>query len=180
MRHRPWNRPRCSTRRRELRGARGAPRFGGRYRERRPSVVSSTAGSVGSRLRLTLGPRTYDLSTRALVVGLGDEADLAELAEAPGPGLVRLPAPTPDLLRSCAAAGAAVIVPANSVEVARAAGLPSDRIVPDTMVLDVTGSPCPVAATAVGVIRGARIVRTSDVRGARRICEVLAAVMEAC
>jgi hypothetical protein len=29
------------------------------------------------------------------------------------------------------------------------------------------------------VIRGARIVRTADVRGARRICDVLAAILEA-
>ena len=42
-----------------------------------------------------------------------------------------------------------------------------------------TGRECPMAATAVGVIRGARIVRTDDVRGARRVCDVLAAVMEA-
>ena len=130
-------------------------------------------------MRLTLGPRTYDLSTRALVVGAGDDADVAELSEVPGPGLVRLSDPTPDLLEQCAAAGAAVIVPAGSLEAARAAGLPSDRIVPDTMLLDVTARECPVAATAVGVIRGARIVRTADVRGARRICDVLAAVLEA-
>ena len=36
-----------------------------------------------------------------------------------------------------------------------------------------------MAATAAGVIQGARIVRTTDVRGARRVCDVLAAVMEA-
>ena len=130
-------------------------------------------------MRLTLGPLTHDLTTRALVVGPGDGADVAELSQAPGPGLVHLPSPTPDLLARCAAAGAAVIVPAASVGAARAAGLPPDRIVPDTLLLDVTGRACPVAATAVGVIRGARIVRTADTRGARRICDVLAAVMDA-
>ena len=130
-------------------------------------------------MRLTLGPRTYDLSTRALVVGLGNEADVGELAEVPGPGLVRLRDPTPDSLERCAALGAAVVVPPEHVDAARVAGLPPDRIVPDTLLLDVTGLACPVAATAVGVIRAARIVHTADVRGARRICDVLAAVMEA-
>jgi dihydropteroate synthase len=49
----------------------------------------------------------------------------------------------------------------------------------DPLLLDVTSEACPAAATAAGVIRGARIVRTGDVRAARRVCDVLAAVMEA-
>lgn len=161
-------------------------------------------------MRLTLGSRTYDLTSRALVLGVsgppGELLDLgAELVEPDRPGpwaelpvcttaadqvgleqvlthhpvLVRLPAPTTAALRRCAGAGVAVVVPEPAVDEARAAGLPPDRIVPDTLLLDVTGHPCPVAATAVGVIRGARIVRTADVRGARRICDVLAAVLEA-
>jgi dihydropteroate synthase len=36
-----------------------------------------------------------------------------------------------------------------------------------------------LAATAVGVARGCRIVRTHDVRGTRRVCDVLAALLEA-
>ena len=36
-----------------------------------------------------------------------------------------------------------------------------------------------LAATAVGVAGGCRIVRTHDVRGTRRVCDVLAAVLEA-
>lgn len=36
-----------------------------------------------------------------------------------------------------------------------------------------------VAATAIGVIGGCRIVRTHDVRGIRRVCDVLAAILEA-
>ena len=124
-------------------------------------------------MRLTIGAHTYDLSTRALVVGA------SELSERPGPGLVRLPSPTADLLAQCVAAGATVVVPLEWVDAAKAAGLTSDRIVPETLVLDVTGAECPMAATAVGVIRGARVVRTADVRGARRVCDVLAAVMEA-
>ncbi len=35
-----------------------------------------------------------------------------------------------------------------------------------------------MAATAIGVIGGARIVRAHDVRGTRRVCDTLAAVME--
>ncbi|MGH9263515.1 MAG: hypothetical protein ACRD1D_02370 [Acidimicrobiales bacterium] len=93
--------------------------------------------------------------------------------------LVRLPAPTAASLRRSAGSAVAVLVPAGTVDEARAAGLAPDRIVPDSLLLDVTEAPCPVAATAVGVIRGARIVRTADVRGARRICDVLAAVLEA-
>jgi dihydropteroate synthase len=36
-----------------------------------------------------------------------------------------------------------------------------------------------VAATALGVVRGCRIVRAHDVRAARRVCDVIAAVLEA-
>ncbi|MBA3653330.1 MAG: dihydropteroate synthase [Actinobacteria bacterium] len=36
-----------------------------------------------------------------------------------------------------------------------------------------------LAATAIGVAGGCRIVRTHDVRGTRRVCDVLAAVLEA-
>ena len=126
-------------------------------------------------MRLTVGRRTYDLTTRALVVAADEVADTAAASVA----LVRLTRPTPPVLERCARAGATVIVPPRDVGAARAAGFPSDRIVPDTLFVDVTGAHCPVAATAVGVIRGARVVRTTDVRGARRICDVLAAVLEA-
>jgi hypothetical protein len=102
-----------------------------------------------------------------------------DLALAGGASLVRLSQPSPATLAACAAGGAAVIVPDAAAGDAAAAGLTPDRIVRDTLVLDVTGHDCPVAATAVGVIGGARIVRTTDVRGARRVCDVLAAVMEA-
>jgi dihydropteroate synthase len=36
-----------------------------------------------------------------------------------------------------------------------------------------------LAATALGVVRGCRIVRAHDVKGTRRVCDVLAAVLEA-
>ena len=36
-----------------------------------------------------------------------------------------------------------------------------------------------LAATALGVVRGCRVVRAHDVRGARRVCDTLAAIAEA-
>ena len=146
-------------------------------------------------MRLTIGPTTYDLTTRALVIGVGavDGADLVEMGAGPAPvpvyatacddasvgralsagaGLVRLVQPTAAALALCAAAGAAVVVPAD-------AGFPADRMVPESLLVDVTAADHPTAATAVAVIRGARLVRTADAKGARRVCDVLAAVMEA-
>ncbi len=159
---------------------------------------------------ITLGPRSYDLRTRALVMGVGRSpqdlidqgADMVELtyphqqmpvpvcvtasdddlvrrALSAGAALLHLPEPTPSSLAMCAEAGVAVLVPAGASADATAAGLPPERVVLDTLLLDVTAEDFPVAATAVGVIRGARIVRTADVRGARRVCDVLAAVLEA-
>lgn len=161
-------------------------------------------------MRLTLGSRGYDLTTRSVVVGVGgvpaemvaEGADLIELDAGAGPApapifttasdegslgralsagaaLVRLTDPTAGGLALCAAAGASVLVPAGAAGDAEAAGLPPDRIAVDSLLVDVTGADLPVAATAAGVIRGARIVRTTDVRGARRVCDALAAVMEA-
>lgn len=155
-------------------------------------------------MRLTIGATSYDLSTRALVIsagGAGEGADLVELGAAPAPpapvyasadddagvgralsagaGLVRLARPSPPALALCVAAGAAVVVPAADADVAAAAGLPADRVVPDSLLIDVTAEPWPAAATAAGVIRGARLVRTADPLGARRVCDVLAAVLGA-
>ena len=148
-------------------------------------VASARAppGSVGHRMRLTLGSTEYDLTSRALVleVDVPEVCDLAELERALSAGavLVRLPEPTDAVLHRCAAVGVGVVVPAPAVDAARAAGIAADKVVPDPLLLDVTGTDWPAAATAVGVIRGARIVRAADVRAARRVCDVLAAVMEA-
>jgi len=153
-------------------------------------------------MRITIGSTSYDLTTRALVIGVGRYSEGADLVEpeagadpapapvyasaadgagvgralAAGAGLVRLTHPSHDDLALCAAAGAAVVVPAD---VAGDTGLPADRVIADTLLVDVTTAEWPAAATAAGVIRGARLVRTTDVRGARRVCDVLAAVMEA-
>ena len=88
----------------------------------------------------TVGSRTYDLTTRVLVIAAaGAPAEGADLLEADGP-------------------------------------FPVDG---HPLFVDVTGAECPTAAVAVAVIRGARLVRTADPRGARRVCDVLAAVLEA-
>ena len=159
---------------------------------------------------ITLGSSSYDLRTRALVMGVGGSpqdvvdqgADMVELtypheqmpvpvcatasdddrvrrALSAGAALLHLPEQTPSSLAMCAEAGVAVLVPAGASAGATAAGLAAERIIPDTLLLDVTAEDFPVVATAVGVIRGGRIVRTADVRGARRVCDVLAAVFEA-
>ena len=159
-------------------------------------------------MRLTLGSRSYDLTTRSVVIGVGgvpeemvaEGADVIEVDDGPAPapiytsapdegalgralsagaGLVRLTSPTAGELALCAAAGAAVLVPAEAAGDAEAAGFPPERIVRDTLFVDVTAADSPMAATAAGVIRGARIVRTTEVRATRRVCDVLAAVMEA-
>ena len=175
-------------------------------------------------MHLSLGPRTYDLTTRALVMGAVDRvasvadavregADIVEVGHVDGPfasdvpvclavpegcgteealasgaALVRFDgAPSSDAYGACAKAGASVVIAAGEIGSAERAGVPPDRIVVldgdlagrYPVLVDVTASPSPTAATAVAVVRGARIVRTGDVRGARRICDVLAAVTEA-
>lgn len=156
-------------------------------------------------MRLTLGSHSYDLRTRALVMAVArspmEGADIVELAgprpaELPvcvmacdddgvrralsgGVDLLHLPKPTPSSLVMCAEAGAAVLIPFAASADAANAGLPPERIVVDALLVDVTAAHLPVVATAVGVIQGARIVRTADVAAARRVCDVLAAVLEA-
>ncbi|CAA9224310.1 MAG: hypothetical protein AVDCRST_MAG10-835 [uncultured Acidimicrobiales bacterium] len=156
-------------------------------------------------MRLTLGSRSYDLRTRALVMAVAgsprEGADIVHMVE-PGPAelpvcvtacdedgvrralaagvdLLHLSEPTPASLSLCADAATAVLVPPAAAADAAAAGLPPERIVVDALLLDVTTADLPAVVTAVGVIQGARIVRTADVAGARRVCDVLAAVLEA-
>jgi hypothetical protein len=159
-------------------------------------------------MRLTLGSRSYDLTTRSVVIGVGgvpeemvaEGADVIEVDDGPAPApvyttasdegdlgralsagavLVRLTDPTAAELGLCMAAGASVLVPAGAAGDAEAAGLPPDRIAVDALFLDVTAADFPAAATAAGFIRGARLMRTTDVRSVRRVCDVLAAVLEA-
>ncbi|HTJ75374.1 MAG TPA: hypothetical protein VL337_08410 [Acidimicrobiales bacterium] len=128
-------------------------------------------------MRLVLGSRSYDLDTRALVIGVDDApgADLVEgapggfataaddagfdAALSTGACLIHLTAPTAAQLRRCAEAGIAVV--------------------DEQLFLDVAGEPCPLPALAAGVVGGARIIRTADVRAARRVVDVIAAILEA-
>ena len=131
---------------------------------------------------LELDPADATLDQRALGLPVctpaADEAAVGR-ALSGGADLIHLRRPTRQSLDLCAAAGVSVLVPLDAAQDAAAAGFSSEHLVVDSLLLDVVGEECPVAATAAGVIRGARIVRTDDVRAARRICDVLAAVMEA-
>lgn len=164
-------------------------------------------------MRLALGSRSYDVTSRALVMATvawataageavaegadvvevdeidgeaevpicvvaGDDAAVAAAVDA-GAQLVRLAAPTPTAYTTCAEAGVAVVVPDGATAAALAAGLDAERIVAESVLVDVVDAPCPLAAMVVGVIGGARIVRTTSPRQARRVADVLAAVLEA-
>lgn len=175
-------------------------------------------------MRLCIGHRTYDLATRALVLGacgaqgdagraVADGADIVEVdagteppadgvilcvtaydragvevAIAAGARMVRLgDGASASAYRVCAEAGVAVVVATGQGPAAEAAGAAADTIVVEgddpsgayAVLADVTREACPSAATAAAVVRGARVVRAFDVPGARRVCDVLAAVMEA-
>lgn len=163
-------------------------------------------------MRLNLGSRSHDLTSRALVIGVGPDAgapaghgaDLVELTDAPastgvgvptaavvghpaeldfalgsGAVLVRLLRPSAADLARCAAAGVAVVVPAARMADAAAAGLAEAKVASAELFVDLVDSDDPLAAAVAGVIRGARLIRTGDVRAVRRVCDVLAAVMEA-
>jgi dihydropteroate synthase len=112
----------------------------------------------------------------------------------------------PDFLPSVADAGASVVAPdLNRARRAEAAGIPPHRVVLElpsasaaalatAPMRHATGLGYPVllstvhlgdrraeawAAAALALSRGCRLVRTVDVRGARRVCDVLAAILEA-
>ncbi len=109
------------------------------------------------------------------------DADALERALAAGASLVRLPGPSAEALRRCGEAAVAVVVPRGAAGMAEAAGLPPDRVVAGTSFVDVVAVDSPVAAAAVGIVRGGRVVRTAaaDVGRVGRARDVLAAVLEA-
>lgn len=162
------------------------------------ALVMGTVGRAGS--------VDDAVSAGADIVEVGDIAGLARAAVpvcvvppddgvlaaslAAGASMVRMgPGGSTAAYAMCATAGVAVIVDSGAAAVAEAAGVRSDRIVVEggpgaaggrfPVLVDVTRCSTPVAATAACVVRGARIVRTDDVRGARRICDVLGALMRA-
>jgi len=106
---------------------------------------------------VVIGSTTFDVSIRALVVGLVDA----------GPG-------AQDRARSLVVAGADLLEvtdPAAAEAVRAVVGVPV--VVPDAVDGVVAED---AAALAVAIARGARVVRTHEVRAARRVADVLAAV----
>jgi len=110
-------------------------------------------------VHVVVGSSTYDVTTRALVVGLLD-----------GPA-------SADHARRLVAAGADVL------EVVDSAQLDAVRAAVDIPVVgpgEVTGVVADDAGSvAVAIARGARVVSTRDVHAARRVADVLAAVIDA-
>jgi dihydropteroate synthase len=141
----------------------------------------------------------------AVTVGAGPEPgsiDLADLAGA-GTGLVR---GSPDLAGAAALGLSVVLGSLDDVTAAETAGLGRERIVLDAgleaeasstvqgellrgvdrlvamgcaVLLDVPPELPAVAAWAFGLGRGCRVLRTADVRAARRTADVLAAILGA-
>jgi len=147
------------------------------------------AGAVGDGADIVevAGLRTWPEVDVAVCVAPPDDEGLRSSLAA-GASVLDAPADVSDAwLRCCAATKAAVIVSTSQLAAVHAAGVAGDRIVvrdgdvdgPYPVLVDVSMSPWPVAAAAVAVVQGARIVRVGadDVRGARRVCDTLAAVM---
>lgn len=103
-----------------------------------------------------------DLTTRALVMGVIDDRGLAP--EDRRNEAQRLAAAGADLIE---VGGVVLDVGLNEVPAQVAAELPPFVATDD------------VAEMAVSVVMGCRLIRTHDVRAARRVCDVLAAVQEA-
>ncbi|MGH9222772.1 MAG: hypothetical protein ACRD2W_02980 [Acidimicrobiales bacterium] len=94
--------------------------------------------------------------------------------------------PDPAFLALSAEAGAAVLTPDPTP--ARAAGIPADRIAVEWPAGARPAATHPHAtlvttddlgATALAVTNGARLIRTANVKAARRVADVLAAILEA-
>jgi hypothetical protein len=111
-------------------------------------------------VHLVVGSTTFDVTSRALVIGVLDgdaTGDGARQLVAAGADILEVPDQTRrDAVR--AAAGVPVVGPGE---------------VPGATTAD------EAAAVAVAIARGARVVRARDVSAARRVADVLAAVIEA-
>ncbi len=112
-------------------------------------------------MHVLVGSTTFDVSSRAVVIGVLD------------PGLAA------DAL--VATAQEMVVAGADAIEVSGpneslAAAVDIPVIAPGDVG---TASADDAVAVAVTVVRGARLVRTRDVRTARRVVDVLAAVIDA-
>jgi hypothetical protein len=112
-------------------------------------------------VHVVVGSVAFDVSSRALVIGVLDPALTAEGAAAAAQQMVM--------------AGADAIEVAGAEDAVRAA-----VDVPVVTAGEVNGPMAEdAAAVAVAVVGGARLVRTGDVQAARRVADVLATVIDA-
>lgn len=160
-----------------------APRFG------RENEVAATARAVAASgadlVDVSLGPRLVGPARHASpvpVVASVASLDAAAVAGRAGASLALLPpdvvaAASGDDLRAVGVPLAVVV--ADLAGVARAVDLAARVGAP--VAFDSTRLPTPeaLAAEALAVTDGCRLVRTADVRRARRVAEVLGAVLEA-
>lgn len=114
-------------------------------------------------MQVVVGPSTYDVSSRALVIGVIDPA-LEGTAQC-------------DAARTMARSGADAIEVGDQEDVAPVGDAVDVPVVTPGTVDSVTAEDA--AAVAVAIVGGARVVRTHDVHAARRVADVLAAVIDA-
>ena len=114
-------------------------------------------------MHVVVGSASFDVSSRALVIGVLDPALAGD-----------------DLV---AAAHRMVIAGADAIEVDGAGAVECVRAAVDVPVAapGAVGSAITddAATMAVAIVGGARLVRTKDIRTARRVADVLAAVIDA-
>jgi hypothetical protein len=114
-----------------------------------------------------------------IVVRFGDTESLrSALAAGASAAVVPGGSADPEQLELIVAAAASVVIDPGALATVTAlerAGLPPSRIV-SAAITDPGSGPGPVAAA---ITAGVRVVRTTDVRTARRVADVLAAVMAA-
>jgi hypothetical protein len=112
-------------------------------------------------VHVVVGSTTFDVSSRALVIGVLDPALPPEDAVATAQQMVL--------------AGADAIETGGAAEPVRT-GVAVPVVSPGDVKCALADD---AAAVAVAIARGARLVRTRDVRTARRVADVLAAVIDA-
>jgi hypothetical protein len=113
---------------------------------------------------VALGDREWDVTHRALVVGVVGPDDPADRHRAEGA----------DLLAAGPAASIEADLPAVALDGPELAAL-GDLLVP--LATPGVDRETALATVALAVTRGARVVLTRDVRGTRRVVDVLAAIL---
>lgn len=168
------------------------------------SNVTAAADALAAGATLVADRRRRD-GAGHLAAAARAGASVVVVAEGPAPGTDVVGAAAASLVAGAAEAAAAGIAagcivvdggldaaaPEEFLALLRASGRlaalghPLALSAPDTAVaaalpdLPATGRTAGLAAASVGVALGCRLVRTTDVRGARRVCDAIAAVLEA-